>query len=383
MIIILAPQKDTYVTNLKTSKNDASYSNVGHAATLDLFKLHNENKHSNSWALIEFSSDINNVIDDGETIKIIDSLGITKIFEFDDNNNHDPENIRINLEGLNNNQTYAELLANAINSVENFNITAYKNTNNQLLLKQNISGESGDTLITLPSENISSKIQENIDGVSYGKFSRIDFSNLLIKFDLNTVKLGWGIGADITQEGSFEQLKAEIHLKDVTTGISKPKDYSLEVLSILKDFDEGVGKDTIYFSDSGTCNFINLSKNSAWAINGFVSKGIDGELLNNTEITVEKGDENLVFDVTEYVKDKLEEQEVNDLGFLIKFTDEILFDKNSYFVKRLGSRHLINKSFIPELRIKINDSKYSIPSSSHNKIRYLNNEEVFYLFNSE
>ena len=37
MIIILEPQKDTYVTNLKTQNNDASLANVGHAATLDLF----------------------------------------------------------------------------------------------------------------------------------------------------------------------------------------------------------------------------------------------------------------------------------------------------------------------------------------------------------
>ena len=45
MIIILEPEKDTYVTNIKTSDNDGSKSNVGHAATLDLFKLYNENKN--------------------------------------------------------------------------------------------------------------------------------------------------------------------------------------------------------------------------------------------------------------------------------------------------------------------------------------------------
>ena len=35
MIIILEPQKDTYVTNLKTINNDGAKANVGHAATLD------------------------------------------------------------------------------------------------------------------------------------------------------------------------------------------------------------------------------------------------------------------------------------------------------------------------------------------------------------
>ena len=54
MIIILEPQKDTYVTNLKTQNNDGSLANVGHAATLDLFKLYNENKYAKSWASFKF-----------------------------------------------------------------------------------------------------------------------------------------------------------------------------------------------------------------------------------------------------------------------------------------------------------------------------------------
>ena len=44
MIIVLPATKDTYVTNLKTKNIDAITANVGHASTLDLFKLYNENK---------------------------------------------------------------------------------------------------------------------------------------------------------------------------------------------------------------------------------------------------------------------------------------------------------------------------------------------------
>lgn len=383
MIIILEPQKDAYVTNLKTSNNDASYSNVGHAATLDLFKLYNENKNSNSWALIEFASD-GSTIDDGEIITITDSLGVTKNFEFDNNNNHDPDNVQINTENLENNAEYSRLIAAAINSVIDFNVSAYNNSNNQLLLKQNISGESGDTLISLPSQHIISKVQETIDGVTYGKFSRIDFSTLLIKFDLESVKNNWGIGDDLENEGAFNNLKAELLLKDVTTGISKPREYSLEAYELLKEFDEGTGKDTIYFSDMDFCNFNKINKEENWEISNFVSKNTDAKPLDIESIIPknenQKGDENLVFDITSYVKNNLEV--INDLGLLIKFTDDIIFNKNSYFVKRLGSRHLINKSFIPELRIKINDSDSNIPTNSHNKVRYLNNEEVFYLFNN-
>ena len=55
MIIILTPTKDTYVTNLQTELNDGSLANTGHAATLDLFKLYNENKYSKSWAAFRFT----------------------------------------------------------------------------------------------------------------------------------------------------------------------------------------------------------------------------------------------------------------------------------------------------------------------------------------
>jgi len=77
----------------------------------------------------------------------------------------------------------------------------------------------------------------------------------------------------------------------------------------------------------------------------------------------------------------LKKADIDDKGFLIKFTDSYLYDNKSYFAKRLGSRHLINKKLIPELRIRVDDSSYHIPVNSFNKQRFLNNDEVFYLFN--
>ena len=71
MIIILEPEKDTYVTNLKTQNNDASLANVGHAATLDLFKLYNENKYSKSWGVFKFQDELTN----NDEFKLIDADG--------------------------------------------------------------------------------------------------------------------------------------------------------------------------------------------------------------------------------------------------------------------------------------------------------------------
>ena len=402
MIIILEPQKDTYVTNLKTQNNDASLANVGHAATLDLFKLYNENKNAHSWAVFEFSDTITDLISDGETLTLTDSLGVSKTFEFDDNSVLvDQGNIQIDISAekqadadAGNNSTYASTIAAAINAVNDLDILAYNNSNNQLILKQNKPGEQGDTNIVFDMSN-TTLLNEYTDdsGSTIRKFARIEYSNILIKFDLENFKKSWNIGNDITVEGAFNNLKAELILKDVTTGISKPKDYSLELYSLNKDFDEGIGKDTIYFSDSDTGNFKDISSTQTWEVQNIISNGDATALMQPNTGTVpsssgniDKGDEDLVFNITDYIKTELASGTVSaptlsDKGFLVKFDDDNIYDNKSYFVKRLGSRHLINKQFVPQLRIKIDDSAYNIPTNSFNKVRYLDNNEAFYLFN--
>ena len=399
MIIILEPQKDTYVTNLKTQNNDASLANVGHAATLDLFKLYNENKNAHSWAVFEFSDTITALIADGQTLTLTDSLGVSKTFEFDDNNVLvDQDNIKIDISAekqadgnAGNNSTYASTIAAAINAVNDLDILAYNNSNNQLILKQNKPGEQGDTNIVFNMSN-TTLLNEYIDDSSstIRKFARIEYSNILIKFDLESFKKRWNIGTSLA--GAFSSLKAELVLKDVTTGISKPKDYSLELYSLNKDFDEGIGKDTIYFSDSDTGNFKDISSTQTWEVQNIISDGDATALMQantanpvvnvtSSSGNIDKGDEDLVFNITDYVKAELVKPTLADKGFLVKFLDSDIYDNKSYFVKRLGSRHLINKQFVPQLRIKIDDSSYNIPTNSFNKVRYLDNAEDFYLFN--
>ena len=209
----------------------------------------------------------------------------------------------------------------------------------------------------------------------------------MIKFDLESFKKNWNIGGALA--GSFIALKAELVLKDVTTGIAKPKDYSLELYSLVKSFDEGIGKDTIYFSDKDNSNFASLGDSITWEVAEYISDPDAVKLSTEAVIASDKtlkGDEDLVFNITDYVIGELQKGTVlaptlDDKGFLVKFPDSILYDQKSYFVKRLGSRHLINKQFVPQLRIKIDDATHNIPTNSFNKVRYLDNAEDFYLFN--
>ena len=81
MIITIPAEKDTYVSNIKGTTYNASLANVGHAATLDLFKLHNENKNSYSWALFEFSG----VLSDSSILILEDSNNTKVLFFIDEN----------------------------------------------------------------------------------------------------------------------------------------------------------------------------------------------------------------------------------------------------------------------------------------------------------
>ena len=389
MIIILEPEKDTYVTNTKTPDNDGSKSNVGHAATLDLFKLYNENKNQKSWAAFKFTG----IIANGSTLILTDANNTSKTFEFDtdaDPGSITEGNIRVNIAGQAL-TSYASILKTTINAVSDLDINADSNSNNVLVLKQNKAGSSGDTQFTVPA---GMSHVGTTDTSVITKFARIDYSAALIKFDLNNFKSNWitlindtnndgidedgGVKNDLP--GAFRNLKAELILKDVTTGITKPKDYKLKAYKLLKDFEEGIGKDTIHFSDKFFTNFNNFSSSVEWDVSDYISTSDAVDLSSSFDVI--KGDEDLKFDVTNYIKDELVKNSLDDKGFLIKIDDLNIYDNKSYFAKRLGSRHLINKKLIPELRIKINDSDYNIPVDSFNKKRYLNNLEEFYLFNN-
>ena len=253
-------------------------------------------------------------------------------------------------------------------------ITAYNNSSNQLLLKQNKPGSSGDIGFTVPTG------MTHIGGLT--NFARIDYSAALVRFDLKDIKEKFSI-SDLTSDGAFSTLKAELVLKDVTTGVVKPKNFTLEAYQLVNDFNEGVGKDTVHFSDKSDANFQTLNGTTNWEIESFISAA-EATSISGATFEVEKGDEDLVFDITDYIKAKIVENPLVNKGILIKFPDNELYDEKSYFAKRTGSRHLINKKLRPELRIKIDDASdsYTIPTNSYVKRRYLNSVESFYLFNN-
>lgn len=401
MLIIQEAEKDTYVNSRNLKISNLNKSNVGLASTLDLFKLNNENKSVFSEGYLKFI----NPPTANESIEIKDSSNnsvkiVFKNIDFDSINigktvDNSTDDIHMGMNGLSITQI-AENFSKLINNITSFtqtgpsgnqtlNITSFYNSLGEVILRQKKAGISGDTeiLTDIPLNNLKKL-----------NFRRIEKSAILIKFDLEKLKklyvydsndddLRDGYSNSIFNTTNFE---AKVVLKDVNTGHSKPFDYTLKLVPINKKFEEGRGKDTIHFSDIDNANFINLNSTENWKIPGFISyHNSDDVILGDDnlyvkEFKVSKGNEDIEFDITDWIKHVFSSSDGVDFGFIIDFKEDILQDSNSYFVKRLGSRHLLNKKLVPKLEIKLKDEEINLKTNI-NKKRYLNNNEVFYLKN--
>jgi hypothetical protein len=373
MIIIENPKKDTYVTDIQTVSNNGLNSNVGQSSSIDLFKIAGENKKTFARGILNISG----ILLDGDTFTVIDSSGVSKTYEFDNDASVDNNNILISI-GVNTVETLSNVITE-INSDANFGITAMKLYDDKILFKQNKPGSSGDTQIVTSGLNLSSK-----------GFTRFEHSAGLITFDISKIKKSHisdgNIANSVFRDIENPKFSAEIRLIDVGQSSTRAKDFSLNLNVLENDFREGLGKDVVHFSDLDDANFkiLNSSSNTSWTNEGIVS---GDDLFIRTDSTfesfdVESGKENLSFNVTDYVHEFFKGTPNFDKeSFVIHFDLDNLFDENTYFVKRFGSRNLKNKSLIPQLIIKIDDNE--IESVITDKKRYFDNEEDFYLMNAK
>jgi hypothetical protein len=371
MIIIENPIKDTYVTDIQTTSNNGLNSNVGQSSSIDLFKISEENEKTFSRGILNISG----IPSDGDTFTVIDSDGVSKIYEFDNNSSVTGNNILISI-GANTNDSLSNTITK-INSDNDFGVSAMKLYDDKILLKQKKPGSSGDTLISTSGSNLSSK-----------DFTRFEHSAGLISFDISKIKESHisdgGIANSVFRDLANPKFSAEIRLIDIGQSSTRAKGFSLKLNVLDNDFREGLGKDVIHFSDIDDANFktLNSDPSISWTNEGIVSRD---DLFIQTDssfesFSIESGKENLSFNVTNYVHEFFKGTPNFDKeSFVIHFDLDNLFDKNTYFVKRFGSRNLKNKSFIPQLIIKIDDNE--IENVIVDKKRYFDNEEDFYLMN--
>jgi hypothetical protein len=395
MIITENAVKDTYVTDLSTQYNKGVDANFGQASTLDLFKIVGENKNVKPRSLFTIL-DVTSDLVASKTFTLKDSSDNSVVFIIDSGSTHEDGRVDASgrvIIGINNvsaGVNQLQKVINAINSVSSFNqsdqgapapdgqqnlklnITATKLEDSKILLEQNIAGKSGDGVVTHDASG----------NFSITPFRRFEHSSILLKFDLASFKTN-----NVTTYGSSafnSNFKAQLKLKDVGSSSVRPKDFKLRLRVLNEDFNEGLGRDTVHFSDLGDANFktINTKTSKVWTKEGIVTS-TDTSLLAQavfSTLDIEDGSEDIVFDITSYIQHYLNTGSSLSQCFVIDFDHENMFDANTYFLKRFASRNNFNKNYHPKIEMKIKDTVFDIITYKDKK-RYLDNTENFYLTN--
>lgn len=190
-----------------------------------------------------------------------------------------------------------------------------------------------------------------------------ELSRMLVHFDLDPLRELVAAGKVDLDDASF---KCHLNLKDVYGGQTTPSKFTVAIFPLSASFDEGLGKDVVYYSDKDKANFLSTSSGVKWFVSGCGLAGASTSLVDyitstpslaSTKTTqyFPKGTEDLLVDVTNIVSATLT-SEIPDQGFRISFDESNEVDQLSYFVKRFGSRQTYDESKRPKLLVRFDDS---------------------------
>jgi len=191
-----------------------------------------------------------------------------------------------------------------------------------------------------------------------------ELTRLLVQFDTAPLQELWSNGLiDITNP-SFSCV---LHLYDVYGGQPTPSNFAVTINPLSASFDEGGGRDVVYYSDSDVCNWLSSSYASgSWLMSGCAQGGDDsgpcdyltasanvGNLTFTQFFNV--GTEDLKVDITPIISASLAEL-IPNVGLRIAFSPSLESDVHTYFVKRFASRTAFNSDLHPKLHVRFNDS---------------------------
>ena len=369
MYIVYPCKKDTYITNRMYLNTDGKYANFGRSSTIDLYKIYNENSKIKQQAIFKIISRPTNELE----FDFKNFSNVTYTFKFDHNvpiNNSGlvDGKIIIGLQGVSSIETISNKIKDLINTPYKGIICEVHANTGLISLTQDKSGFIGNVNLNIPIDNTIKLIQD---------FSRVEYSIGLLQFDIEK----------INEYFSYERVKdyisIKLHMKDVTSGISKPKDYTLEVLPLAKEFNEGLGRDVYNLQDIDTANFILANYNGQtnqkfyWETSGSI--GLIEKSGSNTETDVVthwngtdfkqcnqtfKNSEDLEIDITNIYKSFWKQSDaLTDNGLVVQFSSQILYDDETYFAKRFASSNTRNRILKPALNIMIDDASYYVSSN--------------------
>lgn len=200
-----------------------------------------------------------------------------------------------------------------------------------------------------------------------GSLPNIELSRLLVHYNLQPLR-------DLVSAGRLDpsnpSFNCTLKLFDVFGGQPTPANFTATVYPLSRSFDEGLGRDVVFYADTDTCNFLTGSRaQGAWLLSGcafggglpgavdYVTASVNimgGASLRSSQLFV-TGEEDLEVDVTLVVSATLSGL-LPDEGFRIALDDALESDLRSYFVKRFASRAAFNEDKRPRLIVKFDDS---------------------------
>lgn len=211
-----------------------------------------------------------------------------------------------------------------------------------------------------------------------GSNSLSELTRLLIHFDLDPLRHAYASGALDIASPTFN-VKLKLH--DVYGGQTTPRNFIVKVYPLSQSWDEGRGRDVVFYQDTDTTNFLTASYSDGAAHTWFASGANAKGLLGSADIDViasgnlgagvvslatsqsfVDGTEDLEVDVTRVVSATLAGL-LPDYGFRVSFTETQEDDTRTRFVKRFGSRQAIDYNKRPQLITRYNDSKISHQSA--------------------
>lgn len=209
-------------------------------------------------------------------------------------------------------------------------------------------------------------------GVTFsGSVPNHELSRALIKFDIDDLQEDFLAGKIDINNQSFN---CTVNLFDVYGGQPTPDNFTLKLYPLAQSFQEGIGRDVVYFQDSDAANFLTASfvgsSPNLWILSGANQKGslgspnLDvyssanfgaGVVATSVTQSFVTGNEDLLLDVTMLVSATLAGQ-IPNYGYRISFDESNEDSVSTKFVKRFGSSNASDPYVRPRLIVKYDDS---------------------------
>jgi hypothetical protein len=199
-----------------------------------------------------------------------------------------------------------------------------------------------------------------------------ELSRILLKFDTTTVQ---NLASSSFNVNSND-FKAKVRLQSIQSNLPVPRNFTVSMFPLAREFTEGDGRDVSGFTDIDSANYLSPKLGETWYISGAYQSGSLGDSnidyyesgdLGSGIVSLESkqnfydGTEDLLIDVTKIVSATISNVLPN-YGFLMAFTSSQEQDQTTRFVKRFASRHVRNEILRP--RLEIYDNTYTVDSHS-------------------